>query len=149
MMQDFMDVTVFIMLAIIFLALSFGIVNTMLMAVMERTREIGMLKALGMSSRKIFAMILLESVYLSLTGVVAGMLFSAALIAWFGQHGIDLSSMARGMEDMGFSTVLYPSLGVKYYCMLSLLGFLTGILAAIMPARRAIRLVPVDALRSQ
>ncbi|MFN8207381.1 MAG: FtsX-like permease family protein [Bacteroidales bacterium] len=147
MMTDFMDATVFIMLLIILLALSFGIINTMLMAVMERTREFGMLMSLGMSKSKIFALILLETVFLSLTGAIAGMLLSLVSISLFGKHGIDLSSVAKGMEDIGFSAVIYTSLETRFYIGLTLLVILTGILSSIMPARRAVKLVPVEAIR--
>jgi putative ABC transport system permease protein len=147
MMTDFMDATVYIMLFIILLALSFGIINTMLMAVMERTREFGMLMSLGMSKSRIFALILLETVYLSLTGALAGMLISATSISWFGKHGIDLTSVAKGMEDIGFSAVIYTSLEARFYFVLTLLVILTGILSSIMPARRAVKLVPVEAIR--
>jgi putative ABC transport system permease protein len=147
MMNDFMEATVYIMLVIILLALSFGIINTMLMAVLDRTREFGMLMSLGMPKRKIFALILLETVYLSLTGAFMGMLISTASISWFGKHGIDLTSVAKGMEDIGFSAVIYTSLEARFYIGLTLLVILTGILSSIMPARRAVKLVPVEAIR--
>jgi putative ABC transport system permease protein len=148
MMNDFMDQTIYIMMVIVLLALSFGIINTMLMAVLERTREIGMLLALGMSRFRIFLLIMLETIFLSLSGGLAGMAFSYGIISWFGHAGLDLHSVAKGMEDIGFSAVIYPYLNPDYYLTLTILVILTGIIASIMPARRAIRLNPVEAIRT-
>ena len=70
---DVAEYMLYIFMTIIFLALSFGIINTMLMAVLERVKEIGMLMAIGMNKIKIFKMIMLETILLMLTGSVLGM----------------------------------------------------------------------------
>src|SRR5688500_14326604 len=85
-----------LILIIILLALAFGILNTMLMAIFERVKEIGVLMAVGMSKWRIFIMIILETVFLSLTGAVAGMIVSAVVVYWTNRSGIDLSMFAQG-----------------------------------------------------
>jgi len=147
MMTDYTRVTLYIILIIILLALSFGIVNTMMMAVLERTREIGMLMAVGMSRKRVFIMIMLESIFLTLTGAIAGMVVSAFAIHHYGIHGIDMTAYAGGWGDMGFSAIIYTSLTSDYYFGLTLLVILSAILASIGPARKALKLKPVDAIR--
>jgi len=133
---DFMGV---IILGIFLFALSFGIINTMLMAVLERTRELGMLGAIGMSKRKIFSMIMLETVFLTLFGGMVGIILGIVFILPTLETGIDLSFfMQDQFEDFGFSSMVYPVLNMKMLIQIVVLVILTGILSAIYPARKAI-----------
>ncbi len=149
MLADMMQQIYGIFMAVILAALAFGIVNTMLMAVLERTKELGMLAAIGMNRRKTFAMIMLESVFLSLTGGAAGMAISAIVIAATAKNGINLVKYSEGMEAMGFSAHLFPTIDAPFFIMTSLLIVLTGILSAVYPARKALNLNPLDALRTE
>ncbi|MEA1877790.1 MAG: FtsX-like permease family protein [Bacteroidota bacterium] len=150
MMTDMMDVTMTIIIVIILLALGFGIVNTMLMVVMERGKEIGMLMAVGMSKLRVFSMIILESVLLCLTGAAAGISISVLLIEIFSSKGIDMTAFAQeGFEAMGFAAVFYPTLGAEFYLEVTLLVVLTGVLSSVYPAWKALKLNPADALRSE
>ncbi|MCK4853364.1 MAG: ABC transporter permease, partial [Bacteroidales bacterium] len=88
-----MDFYLFIFMVIILLALGFGIVNTMLMAVLERVKELGMLMAIGMNKKRIFNMIMLETIFLGMTGAVIGMAISYGLIWYTGRTGLDLTSL--------------------------------------------------------
>jgi ABC-type antimicrobial peptide transport system permease subunit len=119
----------------------------MLMVVFERTRELGMLMAVGMSKSRVFRMIMLETVFLTTIGGVIGMILSAFLIGYFHQKGIDLSSMSKGLGTYGFDPNIYPFIKSELYLNLSLMIFCTAILAAIMPARKALKLKPVEAIR--
>ncbi len=138
---------VYIILGIILFALAFGIVNTMLMVVFERTRELGMLMAVGMSKSKIFRMIMLETVFLTVIGGIIGMVLSAFLVGYFHQKGIDLSSLSKGLGAYGFDPNIYPFIKRELYLNLSLMIVCTAILAAIIPARKALKLNPVDAIK--
>ena len=138
---------VYVILGIILFALAFGIVNTMLMIVFERTRELGMLMAVGMSKSKVFRMIMLETIFLTVIGGIIGMIISAFLVAYLHQKGIDLSSMSQGLEAYGFDPKIYPFIKKDLYLNLTLMIFCTAILAAIMPARKALKLKPVEAIR--
>jgi ABC-type lipoprotein release transport system permease subunit len=138
---------VYIILGIILFALAFGIVNTMLMVVFERTRELGMLMAVGMSKSRVFRMIMLETVFLTIIGGIIGMILSAFLVGYFHQKGIDLSSMSKGLGAYGFDPNIYPFIKRELYFNLSLMIISTAILAAIMPARKALKLKPVEAIR--
>jgi len=140
-------VEVYIILGIILFALAFGIVNTMLMIVFERTRELGMLMAVGMSKARVFNMIMLETVFLTFIGGIIGMTLGAGLIAFLHIHGIDLSSVSKGLQAYGVDTKIYPFITRTYYLNLTIMILSTGILAAIMPARKALKLKPVEAIR--
>lgn len=149
MMSDMMQQVYAIFMAIILAALAFGIVNTMLMAVLERTREIGMLAAIGMNRRKIFSMIMLESVFLSIVGGIMGMIVSGAVIAATAKNGINLIKYSEGMEAMGYSAHLFPTIDVQFFITTTILIVLTGILSSIYPARKALKLNPVEAIRGE
>jgi ABC-type antimicrobial peptide transport system permease subunit len=137
-----------IIMAIFLLALSFGIINTMLMAVLERTRELGMLGAIGISKSKIFNMIMLETVFLTLLGGIVGIILGILFVFPLQKTGIDLSFYIKDYyEDFGFSSMIYPILSIKTHIQVVFLVILTGILSAIYPARKALKLKPLEAIR--
>ncbi len=142
-----MNYMLYIFMLIIFLALSFGIINTMLMAVLERVREIGMLMAIGMNKTRIFTMIMLETVLLMLTGSVTGLILSYALVNITGKYGIDLSKFASGLSGFGFSSIVYPVLENGTYIKIIIMVVIAGIISSIIPARRALKLNPSEAIR--
>ncbi len=141
------DQMMYIFLGIILLALAFGIINTMLMAVLERTKEIGMLMSIGMSKSRVFRMILLETVLLTLTGGVIGMGLSAGIIAVFHRHGIDLSIVGQGLEALGYESMVYPTISVTFFFVLTIMIIITGILSAVYPARKALAIEPARAIK--
>lgn len=149
MMADMMQEIYGVFMAIILAALAFGIVNTMLMSVLERTRELGMLAAIGMNRRKIFMMIMLESVFLSIVGGITGMALSGAAIAATARNGINLVKYSEGMEAFGFTAHLFPKIEAGLFIMTTILIVLTGILSSIYPARKALKLNPVEAIRGE
>ena len=134
-----------IFMVVVFLALSFGLVNTLVMAVFERVREIGLMQALGMGPGLILGQILLESLYLLCLGLLLGNLLALVTIKPL-EAGIDISSVAQGMEMMGMGTTLYPVLAVADMVMSTAVVVILGLLASLGPAWRAARLDPVTAL---
>ena len=143
-----MNYYLLIFMIIILLALGFGIVNTMLMAVLERIKELGMLMAIGMNKKRVFSMIMLETIFLGMTGAIIGMAISYGLIWYTGRTGLDLTSLYQeGFEAIGFSPMIYPTIGWESFIQLIFLVVLTGVLAAIYPARKAMKLNPSEALR--
>ena len=148
LMNDLMDKMIYIFLIIILLALGFAIVNTMLMVVLERIKEVGMLMAVGMSKLRVFKMIMYETVFLSGVGGVIGMIISALLLKNWSKNGMNFAGFEEGFEQFGISTLTYPSLEPSFYFTLSFLIILTGIFASIYPARKAVKLNPVDALKT-
>ena len=140
-------ISVTIMLFIFMLALIFGIINTMLMAVLERTKELGMLMAIGMSKLRVFFMIVIETMILGLIGAPLGMLIGQITVKSMYRTGVDLSAFAKGAERFGMDTMIYPFLETQIYYQLMVAVFLTALLASIYPALKAIRLKPMEAIR--
>lgn len=149
LLTDSMDQYMYIFILIILLALCFGIINTMLMAVLERTKEIGMLMAVGMNKRRIFAMIILESTALTLVGGFIGMVIGSAVTKMFETHPINLSMFSEGLERYGFATQVYTSLHSDSLTIIAILVILTGILSAVYPALKALKLNPAEATRTE
>jgi ABC-type lipoprotein release transport system permease subunit len=149
MIADMMGQIYAIFMIIILAALAFGIVNTMLMAVLERTKELGMLAAIGMNRRKIFMMIMLESIFLSIVGGFAGMGLGGAVIAATAKNGINLMKYSEGMEAFGYSAHLFPTIDAQFFITTTILIVLTGIISSIYPARKALKLNPVEAIRTE
>lgn len=139
--------TIYIFMGIIMLALAFGIINTMLMAILERTREIGMLLALGMGRARVFGMILLETLLLVLAGTPAGMIPAVLTVMYTRRKGIDLSVASEVLSSFGWDTRVYPSLDAAALLRILALVVVTALLSALLPARRALRLKPAEALR--
>ncbi len=144
-MQSMMDSVVVIFVVIIFLVLAFGLANTLVMAVYERVREIGLMLALGVTPKNVMAQILAEAILLLGTGLVVG-----NVIAWLTilpiRDGIDLTAFAEGLADMGAGTTLVPSLQLQDVIVANVLVLVLGFFASISPAWRASRLEPVEAI---
>lgn len=146
-MVEAFDTYVYFIVGIILLALILSIINTMLMAVLERTREIGMLMAIGMNKLRLFGLILIETIFLSLIGGPVGLFIAWLTIKYYGIHGINLSGAAYG--EMGFGSIIYPFLDFNSYLGVTVMVIVMSILAAIFPALKALKLRPVEALRTE
>lgn len=138
----------YIFVGIILLSLTFGITNTMLMAIMERRHELGILIGVGMKRIKVFTMILLETVMLSLTGGLGGLILGAGTIKILSHTGIDFSSFSASLESFGASAIMYPSLPIAMYISLVIMLIVAAIIGASMPAWKAVRLKPSTAIRN-
>lgn len=136
-----------VIVGIILVALLFSIINTMLMAVMERTKELGMLMAVGMNRTKVFLMIMLETVFLSMIGGPLGLLIAFLTIEYFGEYGLSLGEMGESYGEMGFATVIYTTLSFESYFTITIMVLTMALVAAIYPARKALKLNPSEAIR--
>ncbi len=144
-MMNVMDGFVLVWVVVIFLALSFGLVNTLLMAVFERVREIGLMLALGMKPASILGQIIIESMLLLVLGLAIGDLLAFATIAPL-DGGIDISFVGEGMEMFGAASMLYPKLYMNDIVLANVVVLVLGFLASLSPAWRASRYEPVEAL---
>jgi ABC-type lipoprotein release transport system permease subunit len=147
-LSSMMDLSTFIMIIIVLIALIFGVINTMLMVVMERRKELGMLRALGMNNFLIGRMIVLETVMLSIIGGLIGNALTIVSVWWFGDRGIKYESAAEGLEQMGMGDTLYPELEAYTYIAITLLVLITALIASIFPVRRVFRQNIAETLRN-
>jgi ABC-type lipoprotein release transport system permease subunit len=145
---DSSDIVNAVFLGIILFALLFGLTNTLLMSVLDRTRDFGVLLAIGMYRRRLFSMIVLESLLLSFSGGIVGVLFGWIVTGYFNVQGIDLSAVSTGLSAYGIPTMLYPIVKPSTYVILAVMMTATSIVAALYPAIKAVRLKPVQAIRS-
>lgn len=132
---------------VILLALAFGILNTMLMAIYERTRELGMVMAIGMNKGRIFSMITLECILITLTGALAGTGLSMLTLWFFAENGLNMEMFGEGRAEFGYDRVVYPVMYADAYIGITVLVILTAILSALYPAFKALRLVPREVVR--
>lgn len=148
LIEETSDIAALIIVGIILLALTFGIINTMLMAILERTREIGMMIALGMNRIRVFFLVVTETVFLVLTGVPFGFLLAYSFITWFGKHGIDLTAISgKALARFGYSNVIYTDLPINSYLQVLLLVSVAAILSSILPALKALKLNPAQTIK--
>jgi len=146
--QNSMKIFLYVILGIVMIALVFVIVNSMLMVILERTHELGTLRALGMNSQKIIIMIFYETVIQGMIGAVLGTTLSYIVISYFNRYGLQFSSVSEGMEAYGYPSIFYPYLNGEAYVISLLMVFITTLFSAIPPVRRALSLNPSSAIRS-
>lgn len=147
-MQEMYSNMLVVLMLIIMIALVFGIINTMLMAVLERTKEIGILMAVGMNRVRVFFMIVIETIFLAFIGAPIGLLLGGLTVGYYSSNGVDLSSYSEGLEAFGYSSILYPFLEGDVYYSITIAVIITAIIGAIYPAWKAIKLKPVEAIHS-
>ncbi|RMG19955.1 MAG: ABC transporter permease [Bacteroidetes bacterium] len=148
LMAESMGTFMQVFMAIFMLGMAFGIINTMLMAVLERTRELGMLMAIGMNKLRVFLMIMLETVFLALVGGPLGIFMAFVLVSYFGKVGIDLSMFAEGLSSFGMTNMVYTYIDPHFYWDIGVMVVMTAMISAIYPAIKALRLKPVEAVRA-
>ena len=146
MMYKVADTTVAIWFLIVMCALIFGLVNTLVTAVMERIRELGMLRAIGMRRGTVIAQVVIESMLTMTIGIAIGVVLGLLGYAWLAD-GIDLSAFAEGLEMSGVKPELVPRLWARDVFLVVGLSLVLGFLASIYPAQRAVKVQPLDAMR--
>lgn len=143
--SSFFESFVYMWLLVVFVLVAFGIVNTQLMAVFERTREFGLLRALGMRPRLVLLDVAIESVFLIGLGVLLGAGLGLATVEAF-PNGLDLGFLARGAELFGAGHILYLRFNAHDFLVYSLIVWVLGVLATLWPAHQASHVSPVEAI---
>ncbi len=136
--------------SVLIVVVGFGLLNTILMSVFERVREFGVLRALGLRPRAVFALVLIESVQLTLAGIAIGFAVGVPLVLWLAQHPIPITgeNVRATSELFDLEPLIMFALGRDQLVTLPLLLIAVGVIAALPPAIRASRGRPVDALRA-
>jgi len=144
---DLFNRMMLIFYSVLGVAIMFGVINTMLMAVMERINEFGILSSIGMSAGRIFSMVLLEGLMLGIAGTVIGVTMGVALSLIFARIGIDFSIFRESLAYFGAGAVIYPVLTAKGIITAALIVPATSIIGTLYPGSKAARLEPIEALR--
>jgi ABC-type lipoprotein release transport system permease subunit len=146
-MLDLMSNISWMFYAGIFIAMAFGIANVLFMAVFERIREFGVLRAMGLRPITLVVMVMLESLLLTMAGTVAGLVVGVRLVGWLEQRGLDLAWFSEGLRAYGIGTSIYPTIDATDLGWPTLIAGITALVAGFAPALRAARLRPAEALR--
>ncbi len=136
---------------IIFLLISAGILNTILMSVLERKREFGILLAVGISPLRLFSLIMLEAGWLCIFGLIAGLLLTAPVYGYLHSTGIDLTAMFTEKPDVGgvlFDPTIHADLRPISLAVILTVAAALILLSGIYPAWKASRVMPVEAIQS-
>jgi len=142
--MDLIGGLIFYLLLIIVVA--FSILNTFLMAIFERTREFGVMMAVGTTPGRLTKVLLVESVGMTLVGIVSGIVLGCILTLYFQAHGIDFTGSSELLSQYGISGRMYPKLSLLTIVIGPSLVFLITVLAALYPALKIRRLRPVEAM---
>lgn len=141
------DGFMYIWYVVVFIAMGFGIVNTCLMAVFERVREFGLLRALGMKPWWVIRSVLFESMFILILGIGAGNLLGIISVFAMQSTGLNLAMFSKGSEFFGMSRIIYPELTLHDLLNVNFVIFFLGIFVSLYPALRASRITPVEAMR--
>ncbi len=131
---------------VVFVAMGFGIVNTTLMAVFERMREFGLMKAFGMRPLQIVRGVLTETVFLLILGISVGTIAGLISVLAISKKGIDLSALAAGAEMWGMPRILYPEVWLQDVIVAASTVLFLGLIVSMYPAIKAARFTPVEAM---
>lgn len=144
----FHEVMGYILLLVLFTVVAVGITNTVLMAVLERTREFGVMMALGTARAQITRLVFYEALLLGLAGLALGALVGGAIVFYYARTGMDFGRYVQAMQTMqGLTSLIYPLPRLDRGLLVSLLVLVIGVIASVYPAWRAARLAPVAAIR--
>jgi ABC-type lipoprotein release transport system permease subunit len=130
------------------LVVAFSILNTFLMAIFERTREFGVLMAIGTTPGRLTKVLLLESMTLTAIGIAAGIVIGCLITLYFQSYGIDISGASELLDQFGITGRIYPKLSVLSAISGPLAVWIITFLAALYPALKVRRLQPVEAMRT-
>jgi len=146
-LHDIIESFIYVWLLVMFVLIAIGVVNTQLMAVFERTREFGLLQALGFRPGWVMLEVVLEAVQIIGFGVLLGAV-SAYLTVKAMQGGISLGALSAGADFLGIERVLYPRLDSTEFIITIVVIWGLGVLTALWPARRAAKFDAIEAMRS-
>lgn len=137
-----------VMYSVFILLVAFSVLNTQLMSVLERTREFGVMLALGMGPGRLARLVAIETLLMSLLGLVLGLIAGGLVVAWLAYAGFSYPGMEEMAAQFNMDSRFYPQVSVVALIWGPLTVFLFTMLAAVYPSLRLYRLEPVQAMRA-
>jgi putative ABC transport system permease protein len=136
------------MYGVLIILVAFSVLNTQLMSVLERTREFGVISALGIRPRRLAALVMLETALMALIGLGIGLFLGWLVSLYFNVHGFSYPGMQEIAERYNLPGAMYPSITLGTMLLGPVVVFVFCLLAAVYPALRLFRLRPVEAMRA-
>jgi putative ABC transport system permease protein len=146
-MVDIFEKSIVIYVIIVFMGAAFGIVNTMLMAVFERMREFGILRAVGTGRWTLFRMVIYEALFICILGTLGGFAIIGLLHVLWMRHGLDMSVFAESLALFGSDVIIKPAFNTGMMVETVVTVLIMGTMSAVWPAIRAARLQPAETMR--
>jgi ABC-type lipoprotein release transport system permease subunit len=136
------------MYGVLIILVAFSVLNTVLMSVLERTREFGIVMALGLTPGRLGRLVMLETALMGGIGLTLGILLGGSLIIWFGIHGFSYPGMDAMAERFNMPSRIFPQLQLFTLLLGPLIVYVSTLIASIYPAVRLYWLQPVQAMRT-
>jgi ABC-type lipoprotein release transport system permease subunit len=136
------------MYGVLITLVAFSVLNTVLMSVLERTREFGIVMSLGLTPGRLGRLVILETAIMGALGLASGVLIGAALVGWAGIYGISFPGMEEMGKQFNIPSKIYPDLTVFQLALGPAIVFAATLLASLWPALRLYWLEPVQAMRA-
>ena len=139
----------YVFLVLILIMVVIGIINTVLMSVLERTKEFGLLRALGVNRTYLLLLVFCETLFLSMLSVFCGWIAGGSIHWWFSHYGIDFSElMSTEMAGTHMDSIIYTELSLDRVIQLTCIILAATLITGIYPAIKAARVTPVEALHT-
>ncbi len=136
------------MYGVLIVLVALSVLNTQLMSVLERTREFGVIMALGIKPRGLASLVVLETTLMALLGLVVGVLLGVLVVIYVNSVGLYFPGMEEMAARYNLPDRMYPSMSAAALLLGPLVVFLFSLLASVYPATRLFRLNPIQAMRS-
>lgn len=146
-MQVMMKVFNGISFGIVMLVVLIGIMGVMLVSILERLREFGILLAVGESYKRLRLQVVIEALILGFSGYILGALLGMAALFYLKQYGLDLSEFSEGLEDWGMTSTIYAAMEVEYFTTTFTAIISAALLSVILPLRRLKKLKPIEVIQ--
>ena len=145
MMVIFNSITFFIVMLVVFI----GILGVMYVSILDRIREFGIMRAVGMNYKHIRLQIFLEALFVGLVGYISGAVSGYGALLYLQHFGLDLSQFAEGLQSFGMDTVLYAHMEISYFTNTFYAIISASLLSVILPLRKIKTLNPIEVIKAE
>ena len=149
MVEDVMEIFNSIIFGIVMLVVFIGILGVMYVSILDRIREFGIMRAVGMEYRLIRIQILLEALFVGMLGYFSGAFLGVLGLLYLQHFGLDLSAWAEGLESFGYESVIYAHMQLSYFTNTFFAIITASLLSVFLPLRKIKNLNPIDVIKAE